>query len=378
MEKKKLKRNLLDVIVPIAIVLAIALLILNNFMLYERGIKVAEAKEILKEELRPAKLQLVKITLDDCESCFDIETAIGELKNQNVNITKEQTFSVNSIEGKELISKYDIKKLPTIIVTGELNKSEQLISYFEEKGEINRNSFVYTSLFPPYFDVQSNRINGIVSITYIIDSSCEKCLDLSDISSLLKKQGVFIKEEKFIEYNSKEGRDLIEKFKVRQAPAVLISKDINYYDNVKSALIQSGAKETEGYYAVHSTVPPYRDISNDKIVGLVDVTYLTNNECLVCYDVIVNRNVLLRFGIAIDEENTYDLNSIEGKQLIQKYKISKVPIIVLSPDAKYYPSFEQVWKSVGTIENDGWFIMRNPEAIGTYWDLERNKVVESQ
>ncbi len=377
MSNKKIERNLLNRIVPIAIVVAIVLLIFSNFMLYERGIKVGEAREILKEQLRPAELQLVKITLDNCEFCFDIENAAEELKNQNVNITKEETFSSSSAEGKEFISKYNIKKLPTIILTGEINKSEeQLASYFEEKGEVNGEAFIYTPLAPPYFDIALNKINGIVTITYVVDSLCEKCVDLTPISSSLQEQGVYIQNEKSIEYNSNEGNNLIKQFEIKQVPAILISEEIDYYLDVKDALIQAGAINKNEFYAVHSTVPPYRNLSQNKIVGLVDVIYLTKDDCSDCYDVSINKKILLQFGLVLNKENTYDINSPEGKQLAQKYNITKAPIIILSPDSKYYSLLVQAWENVGTIENDGWFVMRNPELIGTYWDLEENKIVE--
>ena len=378
MEKKEAKRNVLDKLVPIVIVLAIALLILNNFMLYERGIKVAEAKEIMKEELRPAELELVKITSENCNSCFDIEKTIGELNNQNVNITKEEFFLDNSVDGKELINKYNIKKLPTIIVSGEIDKSEQLVNYFEQKGEIKDGKFIFTALAPPYLDPLANQIRGLVNIKHIIDSSCADCVDLTPISSSLQQQGLFVQDEQSIEYNSNEGQELIKKFSVKEVPAVLISEEVDYYPEIKDALLQSGATKKEGFYAVHSTLPPYRDLAQNKIVGLVDVVYLTKNDCPICYNVSVNRDILLRFGLTLNKENTHDINSPEGKQLVQKYNIKKVPIIILSPDAKYYHSLEQVWKSVGTIENDGWFVMRNPEAIGTYWDLENGGVVQTQ
>ncbi len=377
MKKKRLKGNLLDRIISIVIVAAIALLILNNFMLFERGIKVAEAREILKEQLRPAELNVIKIIQDNCDSCFDIEEAMNELKDQNVNIIDEETILSNSQQGKELISKYGIKKLPTIIVSGEINKSEQLINYFGQKGETLWNEFIYTSLTPPYFDVLSSQVKGKVQIKYIIDSSCEKCVDLTSISSSLKEQGVNIQDEQFIEYNSNEGKELISKFSIKEVPAILISDEIDYYIDMKDALIQSGAINKEGFYAVHSTLPPYRNLSQNRIVGLVDVVYLTKEDCLVCYDVSVTRNILLRFGMALNKENTYNINSPEGKKLVQRYNIKKAPIIILSPDSEYYLPLVQAWKSVGTIESDGWFVMRNPEVIGTYWDLENEIVVQT-
>jgi len=377
MEKKETKRNVLDKLVPIVIFLAIALLILNNFMLYERGIKVAKAKEILEERMRPAELQLIKLVPDSCDSCFDIKEAVDELKNLNVNIKDEETILSSSQQGKELISKYNIKKLPTMMINGEINKSEQLANYFEQKGEIQEDTFIYTSIIPPYLDVSSSQIKGLVQIKYLIDYSCEECVDLTPISLALERQGMFIQNERFIEYNSNEGQQLINQSSVKEIPAVLISEEVDYYPEVKDALIQSGATKKEGFYALHSTLPPYRDLSQNKVVGLVDVVYLTKNDCPVCYDVSINRNILLRFGMVLDEENTYDINSPEGKQFVQKYNIKKVPIIILSLDAKYYPSLEQAWKSVGTIESDSWFVMRNPEVIGTYWDIERSIVVEA-
>lgn len=370
------KENLLNMIILTAIILIVVLVILNNFMLYQRGIKVAEETEIIKEKLRPIELKLTKITLENCDFCFDIEKAVDDLKKQNVNITEEKTLLSSSIEGKELINKYGIKKLPTILASGEINKSEQLDSYFKKKGEIKDDIFVYTSLNPPYFNTQSQKIEGIVSINNIVDSSCTKCINLESVSSVLKEQGVYIQTEKSTEYNSKEGQELIKKFGIKEIPAVLISKEIDYYSDVKDSLVRAGAKEKEGFYAVHSTIPPYRDLSQDKVVGLVDVTYLIKEDCQGCYDVSVNRNVLLRRGMVINKENTYDINSAEGKQIIQKYSIKKVPIIIISPDAKYYTSFGQVWESVGTIEGDGWLVMRKPEVIGTYWDLEKNSIVE--
>lgn len=371
MEKKK---NLVDRIVPIVLILAIALAIFGNLTLQERGVNVVEAQEALDEEMRPAELQLIKITFD-CDFCFDVNTAIDSLKDQNVNITEEETVSSNSAQGKELIEKYGIEKLPTIIVSGETNKSEQLAKYFEDNGRIQDKNFVYSSQTSPYFDTTSNKITGLVRITNIIDSSCTECTDISSVSAAIKGQGIYVESEKSIEYNSEEGQRLIQKLNIKEVPAILISNEINYYSNIRDSLVQSGAIENNEFYVIPMIVPPYRSLEENKIVGLVDVIYLEKNDCPVCYDVSVNKNILLNFGIKIKSENTYDISSPEGIKLIQKYDIKKAPVIILSPDSKYYPSFVGVWGNVGTIEDDGWFVMRNPEIIGTYWDIEQNRVI---
>jgi len=60
---------------------------------------------------------------------------------------------------------------------------------------------------------------------------------------------------------------------------------------------------------------------------------------------------------------------------VSKYNIQKVPVILLSPEAKEYDSFINAWKPVGSVESDGWFVMRKPEALGTVKDIVNNKII---
>lgn len=374
---EKNKESLVMKLIPVVLILVVILSFTNIFMLQERKADVIGAQKILEEELRPAKLELIKIKAENCDdSCYDIEEFISELKKQNVNITNEREVLDNSPEGESLISRYSIQKLPTIILSGEVNKSEQLTKYFEENGEITDNNFLYSSLRAPYYNNVLKMIVGLVSITHVVDSSCQECANLSSISDLFKEQGVFITSEKVIEYDSEDGQKLITQFGIKEVPAILISNEINYYPEIKQTLEQAEVTEKDNYYALHSTSPPYRNISKNEIIGLVDVIYLTKSDCPVCYDVTVNRNILLGFGMVIKNENTYDINSEQGTALIKKYDIVKAPIILVSPDGEVYDSFVQAWKSVGTVEKDAWFVMRNPELLGTYWDLENKRAVQ--
>lgn len=67
-----------------------------------------------------------------------------------------------------------------------------------------------------------------------------------------------------------------------------------------------------------------------------------------------------------------------GKTLLKQYNITKVPIMLASPDAKLYASFVQVWPQVGNVAGDGWYVMRNPEVLGTYKDLTTGQVITPQ
>jgi len=67
--------------------------------------------------------------------------------------------------------------------------------------------------------------------------------------------------------------------------------------------------------------------------------------------------------------------------LVAQYNITKVPTIIMSPDVKYYElnNFQTVWKQVGTIENDGYYVFRSMRALNgvIYKDLSLNKTVNA-
>ncbi len=83
--------------------------------------KLAEAKEAA----RPAELQLTIISTT-CYDCYDINAVVDILELAGDNITSKKELVFLSEEANRLIKEYQIDKVPTIIVTGELNKSRAL------------------------------------------------------------------------------------------------------------------------------------------------------------------------------------------------------------------------------------------------------------
>lgn len=373
MKKQKKVSNSFDTVLNIAFVIILILVITNLYLIRLRSEKIKETQEILKEKQRPANLQVIKILAENCKDCYDINLALVELKKQNVNIVKEEEV----IRLPEIGSSVD--KLPALVLTGEVNKSEQLIKFFETNGKvIDNNTAIFTNIKPPYLDLKENKVVGRVSIINLVDSSCEKCSSLFNIPISLSQLGVSITSEKTYEYNSDMGQELIELNEVKRIPAVLISEDIDYYTEIKEQLLSVGAIKRNNYYALHAQSPPYRNLTDNEIIGLVDLILVKDESCTSCYDVNVNKGVLERFGIVVNKERFVDINSVEGKELIDKYKITKVPIIILSSEASVYDTFSKAWEQVGSVEEDGWYIMRLPDIIGTYKDLTTNQVVEQK
>ena len=372
-----MKKSKIETLLYAMLIFAAAISILNVFLIQGRAVEINKANEAAKELLKPAKLEVTKILLSDCKECFDIEAAFESIKKQNVEITKEKTLFLDQSEAKELIRNFNIKKLPAMVISGEVNKTQQLKSFFDGVGEFSdEGNVAYTGISPPYYDMSAAKVVGKVSIVNVVDSSCKECIPLSQVAVSLKQSGVAVTEEKSYEYTSREGIDLINEFNVSRIPAILISNEINYYEDVKEQM-QQLAKEKQGFYALHATSPPYRDLEQGKIVGIVTIVLLTDSSCAGCYDVKINEQILARLGVFAKETISYDVSSNEGKALVSKYKIDKAPIILLSPEASVYPVFLQAWQSVGSAEDDGWYVMRRPENLGTYKDLKTKEVVSA-
>lgn len=328
------------------------------------GVKVSENEEAN----RPAKIELTVIEAD-CPDCFGIAETLEYVKGTNVHVTDEEAITMSSEKARELISKYNIEKLPTVLVFGEVDKTK--LNGFVDSGD----ALVYAGMAPPYVDALTSEVMGRVEIVNIIDSSCEQCISLGPVSDAFVQAGVAIASNRDVEYNSDEGKLLVDEYGMNEIPAMLISKDIDYYDDMKQQIIALNPTEKNGYYKIHSTLPPYKDLTGNKILGLVEIIYLDDESCVECYDVKSNKAIIQRLGLFIDKEETLDINSPQGEQLIDKYDIVKVPIILISKGAGDYGFFEDVWKQVGSRESDAWFVMRKPEIIGTYKDLNSGSIV---
>lgn len=366
--------NNLDKIVYFVLFLVLLLFVVNILLINERFSGIKDAREVLAEKSRPANLEVTMVLPSNCNDCYDINLALEQLKKQNVNITNERTISLD--DSSDLITEYNLLSLPAIIITGEANKSEQLIKFFEYNGVfVDNSTALFTKIMPPYYSVESKKVVGRVSITNVIDSLCDKCKSLLIVVDSLKTAGVAIVSEKNVEYDSDEGKRLIMQNEIKAVPALIISDEIDYYTDIKEQIDDVGLVKRLNSYAMHATIPPYRNLTENKIVGLADLITLYDSSCEECYDTTINKLILQRLGVVINAEESYDVNSADGQRLVEKYNITKVPIIILSPEAFVYENFVRAWNSVGTVEDDGWFVMTHPEFLGTYKDLSTGRVV---
>ncbi|MBI4143556.1 hypothetical protein HY487_01585 [Candidatus Woesearchaeota archaeon] len=375
-KKSKISSHLTleNAFIGLTVILGIIVLI-NIFTAAAINKDIKESKSTAEERLKPAKIQLAVVKNSKCAECFDISTVVAHVKNSNVNVTKEDSFEYGSAQGKELIAMYGIEKVPFAVVRGEIGKINI------EGLEKNQDALLFTQINPPFTDPKTGKIKGRVMLYHLKAPACDKCNNLTLLIEQIRAGGVKIVEEKIVYSGSSEGNQLASKYKVDFAPTIILSEDAGFYPLIAQAWEQVGNKENGSYvfrgglaYPAH----PFINLTTGKLVGIVDIIYLTDKSCAECYDAGEHKNVLSQsFGIKFGKEETIDAGDAKGKELIAKYNITKIPTVILSDEAKVYPSSEPL-RQFFSVEKDGSYIFRVTEAIGAYRDLQKNEVVQPQ
>ena len=236
---------------------------------------------------------------------------------------------------------------------------------------------LFDDLKAPYYDLNSNKVVGKVKAQIINIKNCKKCFDVSLLLAQLKESDVAITETKIYFENEKEANELINKFKLDKLPALILSEDLSYYPEIVEIWKQFGKIE-QNQYVLTKIIPPYKNLQNNKIEGLVKATYISDKSCIECFN-INNYNLALKnVGIIVSEEEKLDISSQKGKELIQKYNIKKLPVMILSNDVKVYSVYSSLLKKLGTENTDGTYLFTAVENMGTYKDLSTNQIIKQK
>jgi hypothetical protein len=367
--KRKIKTGSNKLTFKNIILIALAAVLLGELLV------TAQTIFSTQEGMRPANLNLVRIVDANCVSCTTVGSLSNAIENNtNAKISDIKTLEFSSLDAKALIMKYNITKIPAVVVTGEFKKDNIVSLWGQLNGRMLTDAVVLEAQ-PPYVDAQTTNEVGLVSVTYVVDSSCTICGNLTGVVNLFQQQGMAVSGTQTIEYSSSEGQKAIQDYSIQRIPAVVFSNDIAAYPAIQQLLLSLNSTERNGSYAFHTTTPPYLDIAQNQIVGKVNVILLNDSSCITCYDVTQHLQILQRFGVYVSNSTIIDVNSTEGQSLIAKYNITKVPTLLISPDAKYYNTLNAAWQPVGTVASDGWYIFNSTEVMGIYKNLATGQIV---
>lgn len=326
--------------------------------------------EAQKEADRPAELS-VSIINADCDECISIKDAVNNIEKLNVNL-KRSEMDFSSKEAKELIKKYNIKKLPVAIFIGETDKTTLLKRKISEITDNIDDVYITNIVKAPFIDSENGVKKGLINVITLIDSDCSNCFDITGAKNQILSS-VKIKSEKTIDKNSAEGKELISKYNIEKIPTILLDLESKYYDELNSVWGQIGSTESDESKILRQIPAPYFDVEKDKIVGVVKMTVISDESCETCYDAEkaftqISKNI----GVTVSKTLNVDVASSE---LVEKYSLTKVPTVIYEGDLDVYPNFVKAWSQAGD-EVNGSYIFRNVEILKLpYKDLTTGEVV---
>jgi hypothetical protein len=369
--KKKLGYAILALAVIVILITLYYQGVFESF-LPEQKEEVQPEKQVLDEFKLIPEVELTAVTVD-CKECINASQAADIIKDAPIfKVLKTEFIESDSAEGKALIEKYDLKRLPAFIMTGEEISNIDLPTFEKREG-----AQVFDATPPPYYDVASEKIKGLVEVIKLTDDDCEKCFDLDKLTVNLKQFGIKFASEKTIDISSEEGKKLISDYSITKVPTIIFSSDANEYAQIQEIWETVGSTESDGKMILRTVNPPYKDLETDDVKGVVDVTHLVDASCTECFDTAELKKMFeQQMGMAWGVDKTVDVSSVEGKQFIEDFDIKLVPTIIFSSDLADYPTIPDMWSQIG-IEKDGKYVLTKLDLVQglVYKNLETDEIV---
>lgn len=211
--------------------------------------------------------------------------------------------------------------------------------------------------------------------TIVAKKDCPECFDIGQLTAAIKQANVEITGEETVYWGEAAGDKLIADYKIAKLPTLLVAGELDKNTDLQG-MWQALGEVVDGVFVFRQVIPPYVDVATGALKGLISVTYLTDQSCEKCYDVNLHKNALINLGVNPTTEKTVDISTDEGKALVKKYEINLVPTILLQGEVGEYQAINQIWSQYGAIKDDGTYVFTGMEAMGTYKDLAKKKVIE--
>ena len=217
------------------------------------------------------KVTLFLISDPSCEKCNDLGILISQIKQSGIRIAVEKNLTPNSAEGKDIINKYGIDFVPALILSKDAGVYQLIQQAWSQIGTKEEDgNYVLRSVNPPYINLTTGKLRGLVNAIYLTDKSCADCYDVSVHEQILTSPQSFAirldKEETF-DVTDATGKELILKYNITQAPTIIISDEVSAYPS-SQALRQFFSLEKDGYYVFRTAqvMGSYKDLATGQVV----------------------------------------------------------------------------------------------------------------
>lgn len=228
--------------------------------------KIAEAEEAA----RPAEVKAVLVNDSDCSDCFKLDGFLAMMEKENVKFVEKKNVDWKSDEGKTLVEKYKIEKIPTVILSGEINKNVKLKNAWPQMGEIVDGNFVLRQSAAPYVEVATGKTKGVVEVFFLTDDSCGECYDVMEHKQILGSGfGIPTQNIKVLSIASGEGMAMKNKYNIKMMPTFVLKGDVDVYGGLVNIWSKVGTIEKDGAYVFREGVKQmgaYKNMTTGMVV----------------------------------------------------------------------------------------------------------------
>ncbi len=242
----------------------------DNIFVFTKVTPIFIATDTKKEM---GKVTATILTDPSCSQCLDPKLTIEAYKKAGIKITEQKEVVWNSQEGQNLISQYKITKLPTFILSSDIDLYDNVKSSWSQIGTVEQDkTYVARNLFMPYRDIEKGQIVGLVNLVYLTDAACTDCYNPEQVQKpiLTRGFGVGLASERTVDVNSVEGQELVGQYKITKVPTILLSSDADQYAGLKNVWPSVGTIETDGRYIFREMARignvTYKDLASNQVI----------------------------------------------------------------------------------------------------------------
>ena len=216
------------------------------------------------------RAKLIVLKDPSCKDCSDLKSLISGIKNAGIKIVEEKTVEIASQEGKDMLKQYKIDFAPAIILSEDAGYYSLITEAWPNIGtKESDGSYVMRTPTPPYINLTTGKLRGMVNAVYLDDKSCTECYKVTVHSQILGEKGMGVKfeSEETFDAGSAKGKEMIAKYNITKVPTVILSGEISAYPS-SAGLIQFFSIEKDGSYVFRSleAVGTYKDLSSNTVV----------------------------------------------------------------------------------------------------------------
>lgn len=217
------------------------------------------------------KVTLYLIRDPSCKKCNDLGILTRQIKQSGIKIAAEKNLTPDSAEGKEFINKYGLDFVPALAMSKDAGAYQLIQQAWSQIGTKEEDgNYVLRSVNPPYINLTTGKLRGLVSAIYLTDGSCADCYNVSVHKQILTSPQSFamlLDKEVTFDVSDANGKELVLKYNITQVPAIILSDEAAAYPS-SQALRQFFSVEKDGYYVFRTArvMGAYKDLVANQVV----------------------------------------------------------------------------------------------------------------